>query len=197
MSSHEYRGTQMRVISKVTFIPGDQEHEHHAIFSVLDVQQKDAIPIHAWGKRAVMAAHYLYKGKCVNLTGRITTYLRDTGYGDDKKHLQLEVHLTSLELLDDSLQHRMRGITEKLAEFFESASEEELKNPDIIKLGSELARNPHVTMESWDEDTVRTTGHFGHPDTKIWSKDKGFWEPEPQEVAFNVDEDGQVNLFIG
>lgn len=197
MSRHEYSATQMTVVNPVTFMPGECEHQHHAIFSIANGQTpNDLIPIHVWGKRAVVAAHYLYKGKGINVKGILKTYMQDVG---DRKQLRIEVHATCMEFLSDSLQADMLSMTETLADFFETTPKEDLENPDVIELAHDItskSRRP-IELEEWDEEKSNKTAKFGHPSTRIWSRDKGFWEPEPCEVGINVDDDGEVQVFIG
>jgi len=85
MGNMEFRGTDLRVASEVTFIPGAELKRNHAILTVINNRGKhprtqedmiDEITLNFWGKYAGVAAHYLYPGKQINAEGRIQSYRR-------------------------------------------------------------------------------------------------------------------------
>ena len=84
MGTQLYIGTDLRIANDVTFMPGGDANKHHVIVTAICNRGKsqagkdlrDEISLNFWGKRAQNAAHYLYKGKQVNIKRRPNILVR-------------------------------------------------------------------------------------------------------------------------
>jgi len=174
MSNHEYRGTQMVVVSDVTFTPGEQTHLHRAAAMITNAGcTGDIIPIVLWGKKAVIAAYHLYKGKHLNIKGVLKSRFRDIG---GVSFHEVNVHVDTMEFLEDSFCYKSGIMTERLNKFFES--DYAVSDKDMEELTMALLSYKDIPMKDFDHEEIEKTGKFGNSTTKVWSKEKGFWKPQ-------------------
>jgi len=171
MSNHEYRGTQMVVVSDVTFIPGERPHLHRAAAMITNAGcTGDIIPIVLWGKKAAIAAFHLYKGKHLNVKGVLKSRFRDIG---GVSFHEVKVHVDTMEFLGDSLCYKAGIMTERLNEFF--ASGYTVSDEAMEELTMSLLSYKDIPMKDFDHEEVEKTGKFGNPTTKVWTEGKGYW----------------------
>jgi len=189
MSVHEYRGTQMTVMSNVIFIPGDHESQHHAITKIGTPRCDDFITINMWGKMAVMAAFHLYKGRRVNVTGELHTFTRHI---KSDEFTTTEVYAKSIELLEDGVNMKRLQIEKTVKEYLEG--HKLVADIDIKDLIADLTVPEPVFMKDFDPYEVSKTAKFGNIYTKVWSMDKGFWESDGSNEVY-VTPEGEV-IFI-
>lgn len=183
MGNMIFIGTDLRVASDVTFIPGAEMKRNHALLTVMNNRGKnpttgaemtDEITLNFWGKYAGVAAHYLYPGKQINATGRIQSYTEDTGQvrpsGGRKLNRKIEVVVDDMGLLGDS----MKKINERIAKNVGLLKAAGRLPQEVILSGEELLKTDKIPMTDFSPTICAQTGRYGH--ARIWSKEGGFWD---------------------
>jgi len=183
MGQQLYIGTDLRIASNITFIPGAEANRHHALATAICNRGKtddgrelrDEITLNFWAKRAVNAAHYLYPGKQVNIYGRIQSYTQDTGQhtaaGKKVLNRRVEVVVTRMELLGDSM---------KMIEQIVAGNIALLKNAgrlpaEVVITAAELLKsNKPKPVDFNPAAVVAAGGKFGL--ARVWSKEHNFWD---------------------
>lgn len=184
--------TGARVAGDPTFIPGADPTKNHAIVTVMvnrkgrdNKDYSEDITVHFWGKSANVAANYLCTGKQVNIEGRLNTRTIDTGQvrPDGKKvlHRNVEVSAIRCELLGDSLKEMQAAFDNGILALKNSGRldpQAQINLNDVLpKKGPMVDFNPALASQ---------TGRYGH--AKVWSKDRGHWNPNPAAPAVVIDE---------
>jgi len=190
MGNMEFRGTDLRVASEVTFIPGAELKRNHAILTVINNRGKhprtqedmiDEITLNFWGKYAGVAAHYLYPGKQINAEGRIQSYTEDTGQlrpnGGRKLNRKIEVVVDNMQLLGDS----MKKINERIAKNIAILKAAGRLAPEVVLSAEELLKTDKIPMTDFTPAVSSQTGRYGL--SRVWSKDGGFWDQRIGQVA--------------
>ena len=190
MGNMEFRGTDLRVASEVTFIPGAELKRNHAILTVMNNRGKhprtqedmtDEITLNFWGKYAGVAAHYLYPGKQINVEGRIQSYTEDTGQlrpnGGRKLNRKIEVVVDNMQLLGDS----MKKINERIAKNITVLKAAGRLAPEVVLSAEELLKTDKIPMTDFTPAVSSQTGRYGL--ARVWSKDGGFWDQRIGQVA--------------
>jgi single-stranded DNA-binding protein len=192
MGNMLFIGTDLRVASEVTFIPGVELKRNHAILTVMNNRGKnprtqedmtDEITLNFWSKYAGVAAHYLYPGKQINVRGRIQSYTEDTGQvrqnGGRKLNRKIEVVVENngLELLGDS----MKKINERIAKNITVLKAAGRLAPEVVLSAEELLKTDKLPMTDFTPAVSSQTGRYGL--ARVWSKDGGFWDQRIGQVA--------------
>jgi len=192
MGSMLFVGTDLRVASEVTFIPGATDPKrNHAILTVINnrgknpttgADMKDEITLNFWNKYAGVAAHYLYPGKQINVTGRLQSYTEDTGQlranGGRKLNRKIEVVVDNMELLGDS----MKILGERIAKNLGILKAAGRLPAEIVLTAEELLKTDKLPMTDFNPALSTQTGRYGL--ARVWSKDRLFWDQNPgQSVA--------------
>ncbi len=187
-------GTDLRVASDVTFIPGAELKRNHAILTVINNRGKhprtqddmtDEITLNFWGKYAGVAAHYLYPGKQINADGRIQSYTEDTGQtrpgGGRKLNRKIEVVVDNMQLLGDS----MKKINERVAKNILAMKQAGRLPAEVIITAEELLKTDKIGMTDYVPAIAAQTGRYGL--ARVWSKDHGFWDQKiGQDLTANT-----------
>jgi len=183
MGNMLFIGTDLRVASDVTFIPGAELKRNHALLTVINNRGKkpgtqedmtDEITLNFWGKYAGVAAHYLYPGKQINAEGRIQSYTEDTGQvrpnGGRKLNRKIEVVVDNMQLLGDS----MKKINERIAKNIVLLKAAGRLPAEVILSAEELLKTDKIPMTDFMPVVSSQTGRYGL--ARVWSKDGGFWD---------------------
>jgi len=188
MGQQLYIGTDLRIASEITFIPGQTELRHHALATAICNRGKtedgrelrDEITLNFWGKRAQNASYYLYKGKQVNIYGRLQSYTQDTGQtnANGKKILnrRVEVVVTRLELLGDS----MKTIEQIVAMNIALMKNAGRLPADVVLSAAELLKSNKPKPVDFNPAVVAQSGKYGM--ARVWTKDHGFWDEKPGQI---------------
>lgn len=197
MGTQIYIGTDLRIANDVTFMPGADADKHHVIVTAICNRGKsrsgkdlrDEISLNFWGKRAQNAAFYLYKGKQINIIGRIQSYTEDKGEtnaaGKRVLNRKIEVVVTRMELLGDSM---------KEMEVIVAGNIQILKNAgrlpqEFTVTAAELIKSNKPKAMEFNAAESAVTGKYGR--ANVWTKDKGMWsatgQPTPTGTPANVD----------
>jgi single-stranded DNA-binding protein len=190
MGNMLFIGTDLRVASEVTFIPGAEAKRNHAILTVINNRGKhprtnedmtDEITLNFWGKYAGVAAHYLYPGKQINAEGRIQSYTEDTGQvrpnGGRKLNRKIEVVVDNMQLLGDS----MKKINERIAKNILALKAAGRLPQDVVLSAEELLKTDKIPMTDFVPAVAAQSGRYGL--ARVWSKDHGFWDQKIGQVA--------------
>jgi len=202
MGNMLFIGTDLRVASEVTFIPGATDPKrNHAILTVINNRGKhprtgedmtDEITLNFWNKYAGVAAHYLYPGKQINVEGRIQSYTEDTGQvrpnGGKKLNRKIEVVVTQMQLLGDS----MKKINERIAKNVAILKAAGRLPAEVILTAEELLKSDKIPMTDFAPAVAAQTGRYGC--ARVWSKDKGFWDQSLATAATTTEAPANVNL---
>jgi len=183
MGNMEFKGTDLRVASEVTFIPGAEMKRNHALLTVINNRGKhpttgadmtDEITLNFWGKYAGVAAHYLYPGKQINADGRLQSYTEDTGQvrasGGRKLNRKIEVVVDNMQLLGDS----MKKINERIAKNVAILKAAGRLPQEVVLSGEELLKTDKIPMTDFVAAVSAQSGRYGL--ARVWSKDGGFWD---------------------
>jgi single-stranded DNA-binding protein len=187
MGNMLFIGTDLRVASEVTFIPGADPKRNHAILTVINNRGKnprtqedmtDEITLNFWNKYAGVAAHYLYPGKQINVEGRIQSYTEDTGQvrpnGGRKLNRKIEVVVTNMQLLGDS----MKKINERIAKNVAILKQAGRLPAEVILTGEEILKSDKMPMTDFSPAIATQTGRYGL--ARVWTKDRNFWDQNLQ-----------------
>jgi len=183
MGNMKFIGEDLRVASEVTFIPGAETKRNHALLTVINNRGKkpgtqeemtDEITLNFWGKYAGVAAHYLYPGKQINVSGRIQSYTEDTGQvrpgGGRKLNRKIEVVVDDMGLLGDS----MKKINERIAKNIAGLKAIGRLPQEVILSCEELLKTDKIPMTDFAPAVCAQTGRYGL--ARVWSKEGGFWD---------------------
>lgn len=183
-------GSDLRVASEVTFIPGAEPKRNHAILTVINNRGKhprtqedmtDEITLNYWGKYAGVAAHYLYPGKQINVRGRLQSYTEDTGQlrpnGGRKLNRKIEVVVDNMQLLGDS----MKNINERFANNLTVVKAAGRMPAEVTLSAEELLKTDKIPMTDFNPAVAAQTGRYGA--ARVWSKDHGFWDQKIGQVT--------------
>jgi len=184
MGNMLFIGTDLRVASEVTFIPGATDPKrNHSILTVINNRGKhprtqedmtDEITLNFWNKYAGVAAHYLYPGKQINVEGRIQSYTEDTGQvrpnGGRKLNRKIEVVVTQMQLLGDS----MKKINERIAKNILALKAAGRLPQEVVLSAEELLKTDKIPMTDFAPAVSAQSGRYGL--ARVWSKDRGFWD---------------------
>ena len=191
-------GSDLRVASSVTFIPGAEMKRNHAIVTVINNRGKnsntqeemtDEVTLNFWGKYAGVASHYLYPGKQINCEGRLQSYTEDLGQvtagGKRKLNRKIEIVVTNMQLLGDSMKNLNERFINKITE---------LKNAgrlpmEVALTAKELLNTTREPLTDFNMALASQTGKYGQ--ARVWSKDKGFWD-QNLSMAVNTNPNPQV-----
>lgn len=191
MGNMLFIGTDLRVASEVTFIPGATDPKrNHAILTVINNRGKhprtgedmtDEITLNFWNKYAGVAAHYLYPGKQINVEGRIQSYTEDTGQvrpnGGRKLNRKIEVVVDNMQLLGDS----MKKISERVAKNLAILKAAGRLPQEVILSAEELLKTDKIPMTDFNPAIAAQSGRYGL--ARVWSKDHGFWDQKLGQVV--------------
>lgn len=199
MAMQVYIGTDLRIASGITFIPGADVNKHHALATAIcnrgqsqnGKELRDEISLNFWGKRAINAAHYLYPGKQVNIMGRLQSFVEDTGKtnaaGKKLLNRKIEVVVTRMELLGDS----MKEIEKIVAHNLQLMKNAGRMPAEVVITAAELLKSNKPKPVDFNPALAAQTGYFGLQTSKVWTKDRGFWKPgtpvqAPAEAPVNA-----------
>ena len=182
MGSQNFIGTDLRVANEVTFIPGTEPRNHRALVTAMSNTKgrngetySDEVSLIFWGKRAIVAATYLYKGKQINVYGRYQSHTTDTGQitpgGKKILNRNVQVVVSHMELLGDS----MKKIEEIVAINLGRLKAAGRIPQELTVTAKELLDNPKPALTDFNPAVSAQTGKFGL--ANVWSKDRGFWKP--------------------
>jgi len=204
MGNMLFIGSDLRVASEVTFIPGATDPKrNHAILTVINNRGKhprtgedmtDEITLNFWNKYAGVAAHYLYPGKQINVEGRIQSYTEDTGQvrpnGGKKLNRKIEVVVTQMQLLGDS----MKKINERVAKNIAMLKAAGRLPAEVILTAEELLKSDKIPMTDFAPAVAAQTGRYGF--ARVWSKDRGFWDQNLAAAAATTTAAAPANVDL-
>jgi single-stranded DNA-binding protein len=183
MGTQLYLGTDLRIANEVTFMPSTDPLKHHVIVTAIcnrgksaaGKELRDEISLNFWGKRAVNAAHYLYKGKQINVIGRLQSYTEDKGEtnaaGKRILNRKIEVVVTRMELLGDSMREMTKIVADNI-QLMVNNGEVPAALLGVLTAERLLKSNKPKPVE-FNPTIAAQTGYFGR--AKVWTKDRGFW----------------------
>jgi len=176
-------GGDMRIMSQVTFIPGEETKRNHAMVTACsndgnhptkDEQMRTEVTLNAWGKNASIMAFYCYKGKQINVWGRLTSYTQDTGQvkanGDKILFRRNEISVERIQLLGDN----KKKIQEKLDKNLAILKDNGRIAPEVVLTVDELLKSDNLPMVDYNPNAAAQTGMYGI--ARVYSKGRGFWD---------------------
>lgn len=172
----------VRIASDITFNPAADPKHNHAMLTVInnrgkkpgtDEEMTDEVTCHFWGKYASVISFFGYKGKQINIIGRLQSWKEQTGRvrqnGKPEIFRKVEVVVDHVQLLGDSM---------KMIELRVAANIQALKNagrlPQELSItAAELLKHtPPQIVDFAPQNCVN--GRYGY--ARVWTKDRGFWD---------------------
>ena len=181
MGKQRYIGTSLRIANDITFMPATDPKRHHAIVTAIcnrgttpdGKELRDEITLNFWGKMAQIASFYLYKGKQVNVEGRLQSYAEDKGVvnaaGKRVLDRKVEVVVEDMQLLGDS----MKEIEEIVATNIQLLKNAGRLPQNFTITAAELLKSNKPKLVDFNPELAAQTGKYGR--AKVWTKDRGFW----------------------
>jgi single-stranded DNA-binding protein len=179
----------VRIASDITFTPGADPKHNHAMFTVINnrgkkpgtqEEQTDEITCHCWGKYAGVISFYGYKGKQINIIGRIQSYSTETGRikRNGKKEIfrKDEVVVDHVQLLGDSMKMIEQRVARNIADLITAGrtSIEGITAAELLK---------HTPPQIVDFSPANCpNGRYGY--ARVWTKDRGFWDQGAGGAAY-------------
>ena len=171
----------VRIASDINFTPGADPKHNHAMFTVInnrgkkpgtEIEMTDEITCHCWGKYAGVISFYGYKGKQINIIGRIQSYSTETGRvkQNGKKEIfrKDEVVVDHVQLLGDSMKMIEQRVARNVAALI-AAGRTSLEGITAAEL---LKHTPPQVVDFSPANCPN--GRYGY--ARVWTKDRGFWD---------------------
>jgi single-stranded DNA-binding protein len=133
------------------------------------------IPVKIWGKYGNIAAHQLKNGSCVNVTGELSSWRRDTGKTENGKRVFEE----RISINCDSFMHGgatgkelAELVNKNIAELNDAKAKGTIRPDAPLTIDIMLKKPEPTVVPDFNIALANQTGMYGN--AKVWTKDRGF-----------------------
>lgn len=180
MGNARFEFTNARCVNDPIFIPNlaDQTKNHTLITVIVNrgktkggKQMTTVLPLSFWGPYAAVAANHLKKGRQINVTGDVTSFLMDTGAvinGKPQRYLRVEGRAAKFEFAGETLKDLVARIEKNIATLKAAG-----RIPAAVNVsGQELLSVERSKTQKFDMTLASQTGSFGN--ARVFIKGQGF-----------------------
>lgn len=197
MGNATFSLTNARCLNDPIIIPNASDpNKNHTLITVIANRGKTkagkqlttVLPLSFWGPYAAVAAVHLKKGRQINVTGDIVSFLMDTGSvvnGKPQRFLRIEGRVAEFEFAGETMKELVARIDKNIASLKAAGR----IAPQTVVTGQELLAVERPKTVKFDMAMASQTGMFGN--ARVFVKGSGFLKTgtvaQPAQPASVVD----------
>jgi hypothetical protein len=188
MGNATFSLTNARCVNDPIIIPGATDpSKNHTMITVIANRGKTkggkqlttVLPLSFWGPYAAVAAVHLKKGRQINVTGDLVSFLMDTGVvanGKPQRFLRVEGRVAEFEFAGETMKELVARIEKNIAALKAAG-----RIPAAVNVtGQELLAVERAKTQKFDLSLASQTGMFGN--ARVFVKGSGWLKPNAAAV---------------
>lgn len=189
MGNATFSLTNARCVNDPIFLPNTSDpNKNHTMITVIANRGKTkagkqlttVLPLSFWGPYAGVAANHLKKGRQINVSGDLTSFLMDTGAvvnGKPQRFLRVEGRVDEFEFAGETMKELVARIEKNIATLKAAG-----RIPAAVNVtGQELLSVERAKTVKFDLSAASQTGMFGN--ARVFIKGQGWLKPSASAVV--------------